>query len=222
MPQCTAKSKRSGVQCRNWGMPNGTCRIHGGKTPRGPGLPQFVDGRYSKDLPSHLAARYEQARTDPDLLSLRDQIALVDAFIGELVSQFSSGESISAWKRLWKTRQEAKLVKSADSSALLEQLCILIDEGNDQLHVMQEIGEQIDRSRTLRDSENKRLTQMQLMISAERASVLLGAVVSIVMTALQAHVSNDKLRRRIYADISRNFESRLGAGPRDAAVPLPH
>ena len=29
---CTAKSKRSGTQCRNWSMANGKCRMHGGRS----------------------------------------------------------------------------------------------------------------------------------------------------------------------------------------------
>lgn len=34
-PRCSAKSKRSGVGCKNGAMANGKCRIHGGKTPKG-------------------------------------------------------------------------------------------------------------------------------------------------------------------------------------------
>jgi len=43
-PQCGAKCKQSNGYCRNPAMPNGKCRIHGGKS-NGP-KPQH--GQYSK------------------------------------------------------------------------------------------------------------------------------------------------------------------------------
>lgn len=66
-------------------MANGRCRIHGGATPGGFASPHFKTGRYSKVLPAALRDRYEQARGDEDLLSLRDELALVDARIGEVL-----------------------------------------------------------------------------------------------------------------------------------------
>ncbi len=49
-PRCTAKSKRSGVCCKNpavrgWKV----CRMHGarGGSPRGPSSPSYKHGRYS-------------------------------------------------------------------------------------------------------------------------------------------------------------------------------
>ena len=59
-------------------MPNGRCRLHGGKSPAGLASPHYKDGRYSKALPARLAARYATAEADPRLLELRDEVALTD------------------------------------------------------------------------------------------------------------------------------------------------
>lgn len=86
--QCTARSKRSGQQCRKHAMHGrDVCLAHGGKTPRGAASPHFKTGRYSRSLPGHLVAAYEQALHDPTLLSLRDEIALSEAMLATLLQQ---------------------------------------------------------------------------------------------------------------------------------------
>lgn len=88
--RCRATSKRSGKQCRKHAMRGRTtCLAHGGKTPRGAASPHFKTGRYSRSVPGHLVAAYEQALRDPTLTSLRDEIALTDALIGETLSQLT-------------------------------------------------------------------------------------------------------------------------------------
>lgn len=107
--QCTARSKRSGERCRKHAMRGRTvCLAHGGKTPRGAASPHFKTGRYSRSLPGHLLAVYEQALRDPRLLSLRDEIALTDAMICELLSQIDNDISESAERRIF--RQMRRLI----------------------------------------------------------------------------------------------------------------
>lgn len=67
--------------------------MHGGKTPRGMESPNFKTGRYSKDAPARLNARYLAGLEDPELTSLRDEIAMVDARTSDLLKMASiSGE----------------------------------------------------------------------------------------------------------------------------------
>lgn len=92
--QCKAKSKRSGQQCRRKAMiGKEVCMIHGGKSPRGMESPHFKTGRYSNDAPARLNARYLAGLEDPELTSLRDEIAMVDARTSDLLKMASiSGE----------------------------------------------------------------------------------------------------------------------------------
>src|SRR4051794_14907848 len=60
------------------------CRMHFGNVPRGMASPHTKTGRYSKDLPTRLLARYEEAMNDPDLLNLSSEIALLGARLSEL------------------------------------------------------------------------------------------------------------------------------------------
>ena len=81
---CGAKT-RSGSACQNRPMPNGRCRMHGGKSLGGIASPNFKHGGYSKFLPVRLGDNYQEAMADPELLALRDDIALLDARVHDLM-----------------------------------------------------------------------------------------------------------------------------------------
>jgi hypothetical protein len=113
---CGAKT-RKGTPCQNPMMKNGRCRMHGGATPRGTDLPQFRHGRYSKSLPDNLAGRYEEALTDEERHDLRDEIALSEAKIFDLLLGMKLGEfdEARAWKDMdrWMARKQRLVVVDA-------------------------------------------------------------------------------------------------------------
>lgn len=88
MAQCKAMSKRTGERCRH-GAVGGreVCKWHGGDTPRGPASPHFKDGCRSRFWPCRIAARCEEIRRDARLFDLRQEIALCDYRIAELLSR---------------------------------------------------------------------------------------------------------------------------------------
>lgn len=110
--QCQAQAKSSGLQCRRRAVAGrAVCTVHGGLTPRGVASPHFKTGRHSRDLPAQLSERYREALADTDLLSLRDDIALVDARVTELLETLE--DNPAAWDAitdLFETRR--KLVDS--------------------------------------------------------------------------------------------------------------
>jgi flagellar motility protein MotE (MotC chaperone) len=97
--QCQAKAKSTGKQCRRHAViSRKVCRVHGGATPRGIASPHFKTGRHSRDLPTQLSGRYLEAITDAELLSLRDDIALVDTRISELLDTLP--DNPKAWDEI--------------------------------------------------------------------------------------------------------------------------
>lgn len=178
-----------------------TCYRHGGATPRGAALPQTTHGRYSKDLPTRLAARYEEARTDPDLLNLNAEIQLTYALLGEALKGMDHGESGQLWRSLkdaWDTFQDANRAQDKEASRLaLVAMGDLIKRGVADAAARSEVLNIIERRRKLVESEGKRRTAMQQMITAERLMVLVAAVVDVVMR----HVDDSATRAAISADI---------------------
>src|SRR5262245_50957479 len=115
--KCTAKSKRTGKRCRaNAVTGREVCYHHGGRSPQGIALPQTKSGRYSKHLPSRLLATYEEAKRDPEILALRDEVALIDARLAELLKRIDTGESGASWKQLQENFRELRVaLKNRDS-----------------------------------------------------------------------------------------------------------
>src|SRR5262249_61924105 len=71
-PRCGARSKRTGKPCRGAAMPNGRCKLHGGKS-TGPRTPEGLEtrranwkhGYYSRE------AKAERSRVRAAMLALR-------------------------------------------------------------------------------------------------------------------------------------------------------
>lgn len=199
--QCTAKAKSTGQQCQRRAMANGKCYVHGGPTPRGRALPQTTHGRYSKDLPTRLAARYEEARTDPDLLNLNAEIHLTYAMLTEALRGMDQGEAGRLWRDLkttWDALQEANRQRDGDAAKqALSEIGRLIARGVADAAARSEVLDIVERRRKLVESEAKRRTAMQQMITAERLMVLVSAVTDVVMR----HVDDPRQRAAIAADI---------------------
>ena len=75
--RCGAKSKRSGLPCKNPAMPNGRCRIHGGKSPGAPtgaANGNYKSGEYTQET---IAMRREDMARVRELERLARQIGLI-------------------------------------------------------------------------------------------------------------------------------------------------
>lgn len=181
---CGAKSKRTGEPCRGLAMANGRCRMHNGNAARGAAAGPFKTGRYSKDLPTRLRAQYDQSLSDPDLLVMREDIALLDSRLADLLKNVDGGESGSLWKQLrgtWNGFAEARSRTDVNEmTARLSQIEQLIQRGSHESLAWGEIVSLLDNRRKLVESERKRLIDLQLMITSERALLLIGAIEDIV------------------------------------------
>lgn len=201
--QCTAKAKSTGDQCRRAAVAGrNVCTVHGGLTPRGLASPHTKTGRYSKDLPTRLAARYETAASDPDLLNLNAEIAVVDARISDVLRRVDTGESGQVWRDLKATytaMQDAQRAKDgAEVARLLNELGGLIRHGHSDYAAWADVRTLIDQRRKLVESEGKRRKDMQDMITSEKAMVLVSSLVATV----RKHVHDRDTLARISADLA--------------------
>jgi hypothetical protein len=107
MTRCTAHSQRTHEPCRQPAVPGRTvCAYHGGKSPRGLASPHWKSGRYSRALPHALTAAYERVCSGPELLGLRDELALVDARMNAVLQGLAaSGDAAAdkAWAEIYET-----------------------------------------------------------------------------------------------------------------------
>lgn len=185
------------------------CYMHGGvSTNFGAGSPTYKHGRYSKVLPERLAARYDAARANPDLLSLRDDLATCESRLAELFARLDSGESGATWRALGQALADfetARALGNALASQLaLAQMHTLIRQGASDDAAWEDIRAMWDMRCKLTFTETKTLHLLQQMITAEQLSVYMGVITDAIHRCVTAHAANGQARA-ILGDIAAEF-----------------
>jgi len=204
---CGAKTRQGGP-CQVAPMPNGRCYRHGGATPSGLASPHFRHGRFSRDVPTRLMSRYEQALADPELLSVRSDVAVLQALINEKLAKLEGPESEPAWERLqnqmvtfasaWKSD---KTTPSENDAAIVAMLKTL-QEGVGEMAVLNEIRSLMQQRAKLAHQEHDRLVDLQQYMTVERVMLIAAALADIV----KRHVPSQDTLRAIHADFVRVLE----------------
>ena len=201
--KCQAK-KTNGEPCKANAIDGKrVCRVHGGATPRGIASPHFKTGKHSKDLPTRLIGRYQEALADERLLELRADIALMESRLGDLLSRVDTNESGVLWKRTQSAYYELEeSFKSADSALInsaMNKLRKCIKTGNDDYLAWDEVSKALGQRQRLVESERKRLIEAKQTISAEQVMVLLSAI----LDTLRRHITDRRILSLISSDISK-------------------
>ena len=187
--QCGAP-KRDGTPCTNPAMPNGRCRMHNGNAKFGIAHPNYQGKGKSKYLPERMRATYEAALDDPELLVLRNDIAIIDARLYDLLQRVDTGESGKLWRDAQTAyfdlleamrAQDVKLINSA-----ISKMGRCLDSGVDDYTAWDEVTKAIQQRKGLAESERKRLIEARQMISVEQAMMLLTAL----LITIKEHVKD--------------------------------
>lgn len=202
--QCTAKSKRSGVQCKApaiAGSPTSKCRMHGGGALVGTGSPGFKDGRYSKYLPAELDALYREALANPDLIEMADHIALLEARIQSILAAASEGDPVPQWKEVRERFADVQTVclagKFEEMVAVLESMQHLIEAGERWDTTWAQITSTMEQLRKLTDTEVKRKKELNQMVPVERVVILMAAVGAAVRRNVKDPAQVDAVYREL-------------------------
>lgn len=181
--QCGANT-RSGKPCTNAAMPNGRCRMHNGNAKAGITHPNYQGKGKSKYLPERMRATYEAALDDPELLVLRNDIAIIDARLYDLLQRVDTGESGKLWRDAQTAyfdlleamrAQDVKLINSA-----ISKMGRCLDSGVDDYTAWDEVTKAIQQRKGLAESERKRLIEARQMISVEQAMMLLASLLNTI------------------------------------------
>jgi len=201
MVQCTAKSKQSGQQCRRDAMRGKTvCMMHGGKSLSGIAHPLTKTGRWSKDLPTRLMARYLESESDPELLSVRQDIRLLDTLIGDKFKDLDTGESQKSWDMMRKSVDALEYGIDKEDYAgcrkALREMRDVIDRRVAHYAAETEIRSGLEQRRKLVETEQKITLIGEQAITAEKALLFVGAIAGILKTRIHdtsilATIQND-------------------------------
>lgn len=202
--QCSATSKRTGERCKARAVTGAnTCYHHGGRTPAGIAAPNFTHGRYSKHLPQRLLERFEASLVDNDLLNLRAEIALLDTRLEDVLKRVDSGEAGVLWKRasdLYADLRRTMVKQDAESVIeLMSELDGLFSHGVGDYAAWGEIIGLLEQRRKLVESERRRMVELEQIITAEQATML----VSALLESVRSNVSDRSVLTAIQADFIR-------------------
>jgi hypothetical protein len=169
--KCRAKSKRTKQACgANAVTGRELCYHHGGRSLAGIAHPNYKDGRASRYmLPLRMRDDYQTALSDPKLLDLKPEIALVHARAQDLMNRVDSGESGNLWRLLRKAY--ADLVKAKDGEeqlAAVAEIGKLITRGAADYAAWAETMREIDRKQRLVESTRKRAMELHQMVTLDQ------------------------------------------------------
>lgn len=159
-----------------------TCYMHNGKAARGIAHPNFTTGETSRYmLPLRMRADYETALSDPRLLDLKPEIALVHARVTDLTKRVDSGESGHLWKLLSHAYRDLETAAGKNEQlAALATLGQLIKRGAADYAAWAEAMKEIDRKQRLVESERKRAVELHQTITLDRLNPLIFAIIDFV------------------------------------------
>ncbi len=193
---------------------NGRCRLHGGYSLVGAAKKDKTDLSHSQYAPSTLAAKMEESAHDPELVSLRSEIALTDARVKELLERITPEESAHHWKMakkfMSKFRRSESLLAQAQTKAdksryasqyreALKDLEDIIKTGEGDYRVWDDISRTLGEKRRLIESETKRTVMIGSMLSQKQALDMMNEIYKLIrdnvsdpraLSALSVGISN--------------------------------
>jgi hypothetical protein len=191
------KRKKPGQFCGAWPLDGRTrCRLHGGASPVGPASATWKHGRHSIALRGDLLERYQRASQDPELASLRSELQLVDARMGEVLGRVGPAAPASPgampvdpWQSV-RHRFEAFTVAArsgnqAAGQAALRSLETAILDGVSAAAAWREVYDLTELRAKLVVAEARRARDQQEMISSTEAIALMTALVIAVDRVLR-------------------------------------
>jgi hypothetical protein len=199
--RCGAKTRQGGP-CPNPAMANGRCRMHGGKSLAGIASGTYRHGnrsRYLKNLPREWQASYRAALADPELTSLRGELAVQGEMIAELLRQLSEGEAPPWGKAAEALAEFEAAVAGKDTERFRVSLAALrqvIHTGAGAAAQQAEMWDQLlavigQKTRTAA-AEWKRMAGLKALVTVEQAMQLWRAL---LMAAREVVTDPDQLRR---------------------------
>lgn len=171
---CGAKLKGRNAFCRNKPtVGRDRCRFHGGHTPRGIESVHYKGNGYARHVPGSLVESFNKLISDPKILDLSEEAALVQVRIMELLGKVSVGETVGRWEQIQELIFKLRIeTDEEEMSAIIDQMEAVTSLGQEDGEHWDEILDFIDQKRKITES-TARVTKMRHdIITKAEAAVL--------------------------------------------------
>lgn len=177
--------------------PNGRCNRHGGASLSGAAAPNFQHGRFSRNLPTRLLERYQEALDDPKLHDLTDDLALIDTRIGDVLQQMEEGGGEEIFKEIKESYTSFKYAnQDGDKQAMREALRRLDDSirrGSTETYLWSELRALQEQRRKIVLAHAKHLQMTNQTVTVTKVNLLISAL----LDAVRQNVGDPVILNRI-------------------------
>lgn len=194
---------------------NGRCRIHGGATPKGETYWEARTGRWSPYLQGEDQRKYFEIQRDSggEVLSLEDEIHLIDSFIAtatENISKGGSAEVLVEIAEAFDAYQDASAVgDKMTCERAMQRLERAIERGRTDGEARMEISKLVELRARLCGAELKHQKEKGKFIEVKKVALILSQ-----LTGVLARVPDVETRRFIITE----FRSIIKRTPGGAAL----
>lgn len=214
--RCGAKIRKSDPPryCVRYPLNGKTrCRLHGGKSLGGIASPTYKHGRASKiakSLPARYMEAFNESINDPEWLSLKPNIAALDARIDELYADLDKSQSSQEiWKELkknWTNFLYANKIKDEEGrNKAVVRLNELITNGDANSSIWYEIMLTKKARKDLGDSELKRQQAHDQSITNEQALAFFYQMLTVIKTGVSLYIPDVEQSRPLLSYMSDNL-----------------
>lgn len=195
---CKQKPDKQGI--------NGRCRFHGSRVLTGAAHPHFKTGRWSKHMPKPLIDAYHDAIEDGQLLSLKEELATLEALICERLERYGESVSNDYWRQLGKAAADLNAARrSGDEVALAKNLDTILQmarAGSDLSKLTDELKGLMEARSHIASRQAKIAVDLQYILTNDNAR----AFVQSMAAAVKEQVSDPDVLERI----AKRFRALIG------------
>lgn len=148
----------------------------------------------------------------------RDDVALIDTRLQDVLSRVDTGESGATWKALLATKAAYFAAPDREKNDVLYALFGLIDEGAADYGAWQDVRSLVDQRTRVAQSEQKRKLDMQQMVTIDRLMLFVSSLAQVVRDSIFANVQDREEARRALADASSGIERLISVGESSPAA----
>lgn len=205
---------RSGTRCKSPAVQGSKYCLAHAPSIETAGESENERGRYTGYVGA-LEEKYQSALQDRYLLHVRDEIAILDARLKDLLKQAKEGINAASWKkfsaqyRILKTSIETKNFSALQS--ILATMDQAMEEGRRETELWTDIQSVMEQRRKLVETEQKYLSQTNQMIPLESAIILLSGTITAIKNSLKKYVADREIEETIVLDAQREYERLIGA-----------
>ena len=177
--------------------------------------------RYAETLPERMKETFITEVNDPELLSLRRDIGLLEARREDLIKRVNNGESGQLWHQLrHHLRQMTEAKRDGDERNVqfhFGQIARLITQGHQDYMAWNDVLGIIEAKRRLSESERKRLMDMQLYVLRDEIYTSIQNYAESLLAAVKRNVENPEVLKAIAHDFSVSQSINSGLLTRESA-----